>query len=285
MPELPEIEVYRLRLEKSFLNQQIHWAWAPPSRVLQVSNSEVIESLVGRQFTSTSRHGKYLFIEVNTGTYLVLHMGLGGSLHCYLKPSMTPKHARLILQFANGWFLAFVCPRMIAGKVDITGKSPEEYIKSMELGPDALSMSSKQFVESMQLESKDSKDSTVKLALMKQSLVAGIGNVYADEILFQRKLHPNTLTAALDVKTLQRLHKKMQSVLQKAVDCQADPSNFPSKWITAHQEDLQCPRRGCNTEISRVKGYPRGQCSFFCATCQKGSGSASKSDASPISSP
>jgi len=285
MPELPEVEVYRLRLEKSFLNQQIHWAWAPPSRVLQVSNSEVIESLVGRQFTSTLRHGKYLFIEVNTGTYLVLHMGLGGSLHCYLKPSMTPKHARLILQFANGWFLAFVCPRMIAGKVDITGKSPEDYITSIELGPDALSVSSKQFVDSMQAESKDSKDSTVKLALMKQSLVAGIGNVYADEILFQRKLHPNTLIASLDAKALQRLHKKMQAVLQKAVDCQADPSNFPSKWITSHQEDLQCPRRGCNAEISQVKGYPRGQCSFFCATCQKGSGPSSKSDASPISSP
>jgi len=282
MPELPEVEVYRQRLEKSFLNQQIHWAWAPPSRVLQVSNSEVIESLVGRQFTSTLRHGKYLFIEVNTGTYLVLHMGLGGSLHCYLKPSMTPKHARLNLQFANGWFLAFVCPRMIAGKVDITGKTPEEYIRSVELGPDALSVSAKDFVESMQSESKDS---TVKLALMKQSLVAGIGNMYADEILFQRKLHPNTLVVDLDAKALTRLHKKMQVVLQKAVDCAADPTNFPTKWITCHQEDLRCPRRGCNTEISRVKGYPRGQCSFFCATCQKGSGAAAKSDASPVSSP
>jgi len=282
MPELPEVEVYRLRLEKSFLNQQIHWAWAPPSRVLQVSNSEVIESLVGRQFTSTLRHGKYLFVEVNTGTYLVLHMGLGGSLHCYLKPSMTPKHARLILQFANGWFLAFVCPRMIAGKVDITGKSPEDYIKSIELGPDALTVSAKQFVDALQSESKDS---TVKLALMKQSLIAGIGNVYADEILFQRKLHPNALVSELDVKALTRLHKKMQSVLQRAVEFQADPSNFPNKWITAHQEDLRCPRRGCNTEISRVKGYPRGQCSFFCASCQKGTGATSKSDASPISSP
>jgi len=282
MPELPEVEVYRLRLEQSFLKQQIHWAWAPPSRVLQVSNSEVIESLVGRQFTSTVRHGKYLFVEVNTGTYLVLHLGLGGSLHYYQKTSMTPKHARLILQFANGAFLAFVCPRMIAGKVDITTVSPQEYVRNLEIGPDAMEIPVKNFVESMQAESKES---TVKAALMKQSVVAGIGNVYADEILFQRRLHPNAELSKLDVKALTRLHKKMQNVLQKAVDCQADPSNFPAKWLISHQEDLLCPRRGCNTEISKVKGYPRGQCSFFCASCQKGSGLASKSDASPISSP
>jgi len=282
MPELPEVEVYRMRLEQSFLKQQIHWAWAPPSRVLQVSNSEVIESLVGRQFTSATRHGKYLFVEVNTGTYLVLHLGLSGSLHCYQKTSMTPKHARLILQFANGSFLAFVCPRMIAGKVDITTVSPTEYLRSLEVGPDALQISAKQFVESMQAESKET---SVKLALMKQSIVAGIGNDYADEILFQRRLHPSAEVAKLDTKTLTRLHKKMQGVLSKAVDYQADPTQYPNKWLTSHHDDLVCPRRGCQSELSKVKGYPRGQCSFFCASCQKGSGHASKSDASPISSP
>jgi len=282
MPELPEVEVYRLRLEKSFLNQQIHWAWAPPSRVLQVSNSEVIESLVGRSFTSAQRHGKYLFLQANSGKYLVLHLGLSGSLHCYAKASMTPKHARLILQFANGWFLAFVCPQLIGGKVDIISTPHDEYIQSSELGPDALSMSTKQFADGLAAESKDS---TVKLALMKQSLVAGIGNVYADEILFQRHVHPNTLISSLNPKLVQRLHKTMQRVLQKAIDCQADPATYPSKWITSHHEDLQCPRRGCGGEISRVKGFPKGQNSFFCSSCQKGSDSASKSDRSPISSP
>jgi len=282
MPELPEVEVYRLRLEKSFLNQPIHWAWAPPSRVLQVSNSEVIESLVGRQFTSAQRHGKYLFIEVNSGTFLVLHLGISGSLHCYLKSSMTPKHARLILQFANGWFLAFVCPKIIGGKVDIITTNPLEYIKQAELGPDALSVSCKQFVECFQGESKES---TVKLALVKQSLVAGVGNVYADEILFQRHIHPNTLLSLLDTRRLMRLHKTMQRILLKAIDCQADATNFPSKWITVHQEDLQCPRRGCNAEISQIKGYLRGQNSFFCSSCQKGVGFSRASDKSPISSP
>jgi len=282
MPELPEVEVYRLRLEKSFLNQQIHWAWAPPSRVLQVSNSEVIESLVGRQFMAALRHGKYLFLKANSGKFLVLHLGLNGSLHCYTKASMTPKHARLVLQFDNGWFLAFVCPKMIGEKVDITTTEPEEYIQSAELGPDALSISSKQFAEALAAEGKDS---TAKLALMKQSLIAGIGNVYADEILFQRHIHPNALVSSLNPKQIQRLHKTMHRILQKAIDCQADPTHYPTKWITAHHEDLQCPRRGCGGEISRVKGYPKGQNSFFCASCQKGRDAASKSDMSPISSP
>jgi len=282
MPELPEVEVYRLRLEKSFLNQQIHWAWAPPSRVLQVSNSEVIESLVGRQFTSAERHGKYLFLKANTGKYLVLHLGLSGSLHCYTKASMTPKHARLILQFENGWFLCFVCPQLIGGKVDIVTTEPSEYVRTAELGPDALAMSTKQFADALGAESKDS---TVKLALMKQSLVAGIGNVYADEILFQRRVHPNTLVASLTPKLVQRLHKTMQRVLLKAIDCQADPAAYPNKWLTTHHEDLQCPRRGCGGELSKVKGYPKGQNSFFCPSCQKGTDSASKSDRSPVSSP
>jgi formamidopyrimidine-DNA glycosylase len=275
--ELPQIEVYRTTLEKSFLNQQIHWAWAPASRVLQVSNSHVIESLVGRHFLSVRRHGKYLFIEVSDQAFLVIHIGLNGSLQCYEKSSMTSKHARLILQFANGAFLAYVSPR-VAGKVDITS-SPEDYIKKAELGPDALSVSSKEFVERMESESKEG---AVKLALMNQSIIAGIGNVYADEILFQRKLHPDTPVASLDTKALTRLHKKCQAVLQKAVDLQGDHSSFPNKWINAHIEDLMCPRRGCNSELSRVDGYPRGQISVHCPSCQRGS---SFVDKSPVSSP
>ena len=165
---------------------------------------------------------------------------------------------RLLFAFENGHHLAFDDGRMF-GKVDLIGE-PEAYLRDRQIGPDPLEMDAASFRERLR-ETK----AGIKATLMNQKVLAGIGNLYSDEILFQARIHPKTSVAQLDDPTLENLHHETLRVLKKAIEQEAYPQELPDSYLLSHrQEGARCPRG--NGEIQKLKAA--GRTAYICPTCQ-----------------
>jgi formamidopyrimidine-DNA glycosylase len=146
------------------------------------------------------------------------------------------------------------------GEVDHT-RDVNQYIKKRGLGPDALAVSREQFKDLLA-----GKKSSIKSALMDQKLLAGIGNVYSDEILFQARVHPQNRVDRLSEKTLEKIYRMMKSVLKKTISYQADPHRVPKNWLLPRRKKgANCPR--CGKELHRVTIMQRS--AYVCPRCQR----------------
>jgi formamidopyrimidine-DNA glycosylase len=259
MPELPDVETFRRYLDATSLHQEIEKVEGRSRQVLEgVSAQELEAGLEGRTFESTRRHGKYLLVELDDGNWLVLHFGMTGHLKYFKDTEKDPPYDRLLIAFANGYHLAYDAQRKL-GEVALT-EDVEEFIEEKGWGPDALSFGLVAFKEALA-----GRRGMAKSTLMNQHIVAGIGNVYSDEILFQVGIHPRSKVNQLSEETLEELFQAMKKVLQTAIDHQADPEQFPDDYITPHRhDDRECPR--CGAEIKRVK--VSGPSAYYCPHCQ-----------------
>lgn len=259
MPELPDVEVFKQYLDATSLHQKIKRASVRSKKVLRrASKSAVERRLAGKRFQATQRHGKYLFVRVDKDGWLILHFGMTGFLKYYKNGSQQPPHARLLVDFADGYQLAFDDQRML-GRVDWT-KDPSEYARVQGLGPDAFDLSPSEFREAIS----DSR-AAVKSALMDQSRIAGVGNMYSDEILFAAAIQPQVKANRLSEPSTKRLYKAMKKVLHKAIECRADPSRLPRSYLLVHRgEDDKCPRCGRKSKRTKISG----RTAYYCAKDQ-----------------
>lgn len=262
MPELPDVEVLGRYLKSTSLHQKIESVEVRNEKVLGGTSSQKLRrALRGRRLESARRHGKYLFVELDGGAaggWLVMHFGMTGSLEYFASPDREPAHARVLLTFENGYRLAFEDQRML-GKVDLA-REPEGLISDEDLGPDALDLDSTGFRERLR-----GKRGAIKPALMDQRLLAGVGNIYADEILFQARIHPGRKAADLSDADLDALSDKTRTVLSQAIERGADPNRLPEDWLLLHrQEGERCP--GCGGEVRKIKVSGRG--GYYCPACQ-----------------
>jgi len=136
-----------------------------------------------------------------------------------------------------------------------------EFLKKRALGPDALDVSLGQFREIFAKHR-----GAVKTILLNQKLIAGIGNIYADEILFRTRVHPATQISSLSGKTVTKLFRATRYILKKAIESKADAYLMPKSWLLAHRgKGGKCP--GCGRKLrSAMIG---GRTAWFCAHCQK----------------
>ncbi|MDX1660571.1 MAG: DNA-formamidopyrimidine glycosylase family protein [Gemmatimonadota bacterium] len=251
MPELPDVQVFKEYLDSTALHREIESVDVGSTDVLEdVSKRELAGSLPGRSIESSRRHGKWLFGELSGDEpgWLLLHFGMTGSLEAWKGEDDPPEHARVRLDFEDGWHLAFVCPRKL-GRVGLVD-DVEVFVEERELGPDALEVERETFVEAL-----SGKRGTLKGALMNQSLLAGIGNEYSDEILFQAGLHPRTAVSELDEERLGELFDTMREVLETAIEARVDTSRMPDDWHLPHRHgDGTCPKCGKNLQRLAVVG-------------------------------
>jgi formamidopyrimidine-DNA glycosylase len=258
MPELPEVEMARRNLEATSLHQTIRAAEVKDERILaKVSAKKVHESLSGRQFHDVLRHGKRLFLKLHDSLWLALHLGLTGSLIYLESGAKEPRHTRLLISFENGHRLAFDDPR-IFGEVGLT-ESPESFLGERKIGPDALQLDQEGFLEIM-----SNRKGLIKPALLNQSLIAGLGNLYADEALFQAGICPKT--RGLDDVQLLVLFSSIQEVLKVALSTHADLEKLPDSYLLPHRHPGgTCPRDGALLLHEKIGG----RTSYFCPEHQK----------------
>ncbi len=186
MPELPSLEIYKHYFDSKALHQTIKEVEIRNQEILiNVKSHKLHKAIIGHEFIASKRYGKYLFCQLNNNYYLIIHFGMTGYLKYSQRNSLKnySKHIRLLIQFINGDKLAFDDTRKF-GKIGLT-KHPDKFIQKKNLGPDALEINYKTFKEIFK-----NRKGIIKLLIMNQNFIAGIGNLYADEILYQSKIHP-----------------------------------------------------------------------------------------------
>jgi formamidopyrimidine-DNA glycosylase len=260
MPELPDVETFRRYMAATSLHKKIKKVDIQSREVLKdVSASQIKDGLKGRKFEATRRHGKYLAALLDGKKCLVMHFGMTGFLKYFKNQKKKPLHERLLITFANGYHLAYDCQRKL-GLITLV-KDFDQFIEEKALGPDALSsdLAFRAFKEAAARSR-----ASIKSFLMNQEVVAGIGNVYADEILFQGKVHPKARTNQLPLKALRRIFAVRKRILKTSIAHQANPEEFPSTYITPlrGRKRMWCGGRIKKTTIS-------GRTTYCCAGCQK----------------
>lgn len=261
MPELPDVEILRRYSESTVLYQEITSLEVMAERILEhIQPAQLEDRLVGNSFLDADRHGKHLFLELSSGYWLNLHFGMTGDLKYYKDTADEPEYSKLIIYFDNSYHLALIMPRKL-GKVRLL-EDPENFVTSKRLGPDAISSSMDyERFKGLFMDSR----SMVKSAFMDQQKIAGIGNVYSDEILYQAGIHPRRQFKELSDQELHKLYNTMQDVLQTAIDFQAKPETFPEGTLIKHRrEGENCPK--CSGRIERIE--VSGRAGYYCPTCQ-----------------
>jgi formamidopyrimidine-DNA glycosylase len=217
--------------------------------------------LKGRELERTRRHGKHLFARLSGDGWLRLHFGMTGFVEYYRgNGGKESDHVRLLLEFEDGYRLAYDCQRKL-GEVGLVD-DVEGFIEQRDLGPDPLA---EDFDLERFRELLEGRRGSVKSALMNQSLMAGIGNVYSDETLFQAGIHPMTAVRDMEPSDLRRLHRAMDRVLRTAIERRVDPDDFPRSWLT--------PRRGARDRCPKCGGALAsetiaGRTAWFCTDHQ-----------------
>ena len=256
MPELPEAESFRRYLDSNSIKRRIEAVEVHDERVLgNASKEKMIYALKGHQIDHTVRHGKYVGAELDSSQVLVLHFGMTGSVKFFNKNDTPPRFATMQLNFEDGHCLAFTCIRILC-RVFLS-ESMKEFIEWKKLGPDALNgLSMDLFKELI-----SRRTGRIKAVLMDQHFLAGIGNIYADEILFRSGIHPMRTADSISEGEIASLFNNIGDVLGKAVDEGADWERFPDDYLLTVRGPMgRCPSCGTRLEMVRVSG----RSSYYC---------------------
>ncbi|NSL90655.1 Fpg/Nei family DNA glycosylase [Chitinophaga sp. Mgbs1] len=203
MPELPDLQVFRSNLEKALLHKKLKTLTVINKKKLHQSEKELKEALEGQALEDIVRIGKELHFVFNNGHVLGMHLMLHGKLYLF-KDEYTDKYPVCTLLFAGGTGLALTDYQ---GQANITLDPPEKE------APDAMS---KSFTEKYLSEALAKKKITVKKYLLDQKNVLGIGNAYADDILWEARISPFSVCNKIPAAQVKKLHTAIREVLQRA---------------------------------------------------------------------
>lgn len=246
MPELPEVNTFQKFFNGTSLDQRIEAVEVFDSKIIRNVSAEVfIDKLTGRTFTGSYRRGKYLFAQLDDGHHLLLHFGMTGDLNYYSEPEERTKYERFVFHFDNGQKLGFDCPRKFARICYV--EQLEDYLKEIGLGEDALVIGAEDFLQKM-----GNKSATIKGFLLDQAQVAGVGNLYADEICYQTRIHPGSRVNQLSVAQKQAIHQAMQRILREAIERNAYYKDYPENWFWEWRREGE-PGPGGEGTVRRTK--------------------------------
>jgi formamidopyrimidine-DNA glycosylase len=263
MPELPDVELYRRRLDAHALRRQIDGVTVGDARILgDLQKARFVARLKGNRLEGSRRHGKHLLVQLARDGWLTLHFGMTGDLRYVEPPDAEVPYDRVRLTLADG-SLVYVNRRML-GRVGLADDA-DAFIAAQALGPDALDPAFDLAALSAALDGRRE----IKAVLVDQEVVAGIGNLYADEILFQARLHPRTPGQSLSKARRKALLDKIKEVLRTAIDCGAGAEQLldglPRGYLLPQRRDGGvCPR--CGSGLATLKAA--GRTSFHCPRCQ-----------------
>ncbi|MBA7576643.1 Formamidopyrimidine-DNA glycosylase [subsurface metagenome] len=238
MPELPEVETIKNELAPHVIGRSVSgvsFSWE--GIVRQPSLEEFCARLIGQKITGVGRRGKYLIFSLSSGQALIIHLKMTGSL--WLKEP--EKFVRAIIHLDDGSDIYFRDPR----KFGIMWLVDDKESVGSKLGPEALGGG---FTAKVLTERLSKRTAPIKALLCDQSLVAGIGNMYADEALFLAKIHPVRAGGSLTKEEVKRLHRAIRQVLTAGINekgASTDTYFRPSgEKGTAHSQFRVAHRRG-----------------------------------------
>ncbi|MDD5590972.1 MAG: bifunctional DNA-formamidopyrimidine glycosylase/DNA-(apurinic or apyrimidinic site) lyase [Dehalococcoidales bacterium] len=270
MPELPEVETVKNELTPHIIGRRVtgitlNWE----GMVLKPSVEEFRSCLIGQEITRLSRRGKYLIFHLGNGTMLIIHLRMTGSL--LLKPTRAEpeKFVRAIIHLDGILDIHFRDPR----KFGVMWFTRDLVSLETKLGTEPLE---EVFTPALLAELLANRKAPIKALLLEQDLIAGIGNMYADESLFSAGIHPSRPGGSLTMAEVSRLYQGIRQVLSAAIDhkgASVDTYYRPGgEEGTAHFQFRVAHRLGgklcpvCGTPVERITVRNRG--TYFCPGCQ-----------------
>ena len=274
MPEAPEVEAVARALRPLVCGRKIRSCHIVHAAVVPAAQrNSLARQLRDATILGVERRGKYLRLPLSRGC-LIFHFRFDGRLLWFDDGNKTPTppniHVDVLFHLDRG-ALAFVDPRHL-GRVEWR-TAPNEIAGIASLGPDALSP---RFSAATLADILSRSDRPVKIALIDQSRIAGIGNIYSSESLWRARIDPRRAANSLRAAEIRRLHKAVVSVLRRALECCRNPvPDFrdPNWWFAGLDRILAVygregkPCRRCGRAIRRIAQAQRS--TFYCPDCQK----------------
>lgn len=272
MPELPEVETVRRTLAPA-VGGRISSVWTSGMGLHMARRPPVarLRALVGARITAIRRHGKYLLVDTDRGSAILVHLGMTGRLRLHAAADPRAPHTHVVIGLGRRE-LRFIDPRRF-GQVDVVARGQErEHSGLAALGPDALDQAID--VAAMLARARD-KRTTLKAFVLDQGVIAGVGNIYASEALWRARLRPTMRTHKLTAPAAARLAAAIREVLERALDnggttlsdfVDADGTageNADYLWVY-DRAGQPCER--CRTAIKR--SVLQGRATYYCPTCQ-----------------
>lgn len=275
MPELPEVQTVVNDLntvgliDTTVTRAQVFW----PRTVGTLSPEEFCRNITGQTFQTIWRRGKYIVIDFASGDHLLIHLRMSGRLRLVTPGEPRTKHEHVILDLGNGRQLRFHDTRKF-GRIFLVNDT--ETILG-QLGPEPLE---KSFTAKALTGRLHSRKRLLKPLLLDQTFIAGLGNIYVDEALWEARLHPLRLSSSLSESEVNVLHRSIRRVLRRGLKnlgttLGSGKANFYSIGSRQgrNRDELNvfrrttspCPR--CNTIIERIIVGQRS--THICKTCQK----------------
>jgi formamidopyrimidine-DNA glycosylase len=279
MPELPEVETIKRDLEKEIVTKRVKSVevFLPRSIRRHEDKDDFIKRVEGRKVLGIRRRGKYLLIDLDADKdVLVVHLGMSGQL-LRAKSAKEPlvKHTHVVITFTQSGQIRFVDPRTFGEMFVTHADDLDKAVPELEhLGFDPVDdvMSWTRFGALL-----DKRHTQLKTLLMDQQFVAGIGNIYSDEILFAAGLRYDRLSDSLSAQEVRRLYRGMIETLAEAIkhrgssladeqyrDLFGAVGDYQGQHQVYDREGQPCRR--CRHEVVRLK--VNGRSTFMCETCQ-----------------
>jgi len=280
MPELPEVETIRRGLQRKIKNKQIKDIVVNVDKIVKKPYlGEFITKIKRKKIKEVGRRGKYIIIHLDSKDKLIVHLGMTGLLiypydNKITEKGINPKHNHLIFTFTDDTQLVFNDVRRF-GKIFLISNIDEvESITKLGVEPLEDYFTEEVFIQVLNKKKKGK----IKPFLMNQKFITGLGNIYANEVLYRSNIHPLRLISSLNKKEVRNLYQQIKLVLSEAVELQGstvadeayrdtdgDKGKFAKKLQVYARKGEPCIKCGHSIEVVRIEG----RSSFICPQCQK----------------
>ena len=268
MPELPEVETTVRGLARVLQGRRIARVEARRPDLRRALPVDLGQRLTGARVTGLRRRAKYGLIDTDRGDTLVFHLGMSGRWR--IDPSEIEKHDHFIMETDEGRRLALNDPRRF-GSLDLVGSDHlEEWAPFRALGPEPLDLNARELQRRLA-----GRTAAIKLLLLDQRIVAGLGNIYVCEALYRAGIHPRRVGGSISLNRLKRLVPAIHDVLAEAIEAGgstlrdfASPDGelgyFSKRFAVYDREGQDC---ACGGTVKRI--IQGGRSTFYCPTCQR----------------
>jgi len=266
MPELPEVEVIKRELARKITNKKIvNLKIIKPGLIKEPSVADFKKGLIGEKVKEVSRQAKVLIIKLKEDKFLVIHLRISG----WLLYGKEDPRARAVFYLSDGRVLNYMDSRVLG---ELRLRKDYKNLKFIrELGPEALDISLTKFRGLLK-----TRKTKIKVLLLDQTLIAGLGNIYAQEALFLARIDPRRAADSLSEREIKRLHGKVASVLKEAIkykgssvdtyrDLGGDRGGMEKRLKVYGRKDKAC--YACKRPLEKISLGGRGTC--FCRHCQR----------------
>ncbi|MEL6141576.1 MAG: DNA-formamidopyrimidine glycosylase family protein [Bacteroidota bacterium] len=250
MPELPEVHNFQRYFDETSVGKTIQSVEVHDDKIIRnLPGVAFADALTKRTITGSLRRGKYLFAQLDNRHDVLLHFGMTGDLNYYQAPEDRSKYERFAFIFEEGDRLGFDDPRKFARILYLEDR--EAYINEIKLGPDALDITPDYLIEQM-----GNRRTTLKGFLLDQSKVAGIGNLYADEICYRSRVFPGLPVNQLTAEEKQKVAEQLIEIMTYATENAPYYKDYPDDWFwhVWRKEGLSGPEGIGEVKVTKVAG-------------------------------